>query len=264
MDKLVQDYIATEEMLRQKYHDLRFGKLVKREAMAERYKPITEPLLELNKREDKPVAEPLLELNKVPTEPDNRIGDIASQYLGGYAAGEAKVDYTFGIRDRDGELYIGCEPITISGNNIVFQNDGSTYKGTHGLWGLITLDRPASHTSEDVNAYEEIIQKSYVYKMNNDPNSTRVKSSGGYKYRKIIKPILEKYKLAKKYQSTSEKTGTGLWKKSINRGVEYVYWNTVEELLDRLCILYGELKAGNTNPLLLNEITNIIQEFKEI
>ena len=46
--------------------------------------------------------------------------------------------------------------------------------------------------------------------------------------------------------------------------MEYVYWNALDELLERLCIVYGEMKAGNNNPNLVNELVNILQEIKEI
>jgi len=66
-------------------------------------------------------------------------------------------------------------------------------------------------------------------------------------------------------RATAAKQGTGALRKIVtNNPVEYVYWNSIDELLERLYILYGELKAGNSNPNIANEIVNIIQEFKEL
>jgi len=81
------------------------------------------------------------------------------------------------------------------------------------------------------------------------------------KYTSIIAPLLYKYRLIQ-----DKKHGTGLQKVVTKNksDIEYVYWNTLEELLERLYILYGELKAGNTNPTIRNEIISIIQEFKEL
>lgn len=58
--------------------------------------------------------------------------------------------------------------------------------------------------------------------------------------------------------------GGSLYKTVTGAPVEYVYWDTLDKLLERLYILYGKLKAGNTNPGIANEIINIVQEFKEI
>ena len=63
---------------------------------------------------------------------------------------------------------------------------------------------------------------------------------------------------------TRSKKGKGLEKVVTNTTKEYVYWDSLDELLDRLYILWGEIKAGNTNPTVRNEIVNIIQEFKEL
>ena len=63
---------------------------------------------------------------------------------------------------------------------------------------------------------------------------------------------------------STPKSGSGLRKILTNTPVEYIYWNTIDELLDRLCIVYGELKAGNNNPNLINEVVNILQEIREL
>jgi hypothetical protein len=48
-----------------------------------------------------------------------------------------------------------------------------------------------------------------------------------------------------------------------NDRLEYVYYNNPEELLDRLVLIWGEIRSGNCNPTLRNELLNILQEFKE-
>ena len=63
---------------------------------------------------------------------------------------------------------------------------------------------------------------------------------------------------------TPKKVGSGLRKIVTNAPVEYVYWNSFDELLERLFIVYGEIKSGNNNPNLVNELVNILQEIREI
>ena len=45
---------------------------------------------------------------------------------------------------------------------------------------------------------------------------------------------------------------------------KYVYWDNLDELFQRLAVLYGEIKSGNTNPTLKNEIVRILQELQEL
>lgn len=63
--------------------------------------------------------------------------------------------------------------------------------------------------------------------------------------------------------SKGSKSGKGLTKELTSNTVEYKYWNSLDELLERLYVLYGEVKARNTNPSLRNEIINILEEIKE-
>jgi hypothetical protein len=48
------------------------------------------------------------------------------------------------------------------------------------------------------------------------------------------------------------------------RSDKYIYWDNLDELLQRLVVLYGEIESGNTNPSLRNEIIRILQELKEL
>ncbi len=80
-----------------------------------------------------------------------------------------------------------------------------------------------------------------------------------------LKNIVNKILRRSTSVSAPEKvTGSGLRKIYTNTPVEYVYWNTLDELLERLYIVYGEIKAGNSSPNLLNELVNILMEIKEI
>ena len=57
-----------------------------------------------------------------------------------------EADRTFGLNDKDGYFFIGSKMVKIEGNDIeVYDNDGNVeekYKGTPGLWELITAKEP--------------------------------------------------------------------------------------------------------------------------
>lgn len=142
------------------------------------------------------------------------------------------------------------------------------------------------------------MEKTSSYRQNNDPESTKVKSSSGYKYNNVIRPLLVKHnKLAKKggnlnigqvgfddfmktlvsvylnvqNGNTNPENIIGILNeiKNINLnanciGDNYIYWDNLDELFQRLLVLYGEIQSGNTNPALKNEIIRILQELKEL
>jgi hypothetical protein len=190
---------------------------------------------------------------------ENRFGNTAMKYLNLNSSGDRVCDNVFGLRSEDGkDLWIGDSEVKINGNDIIVKN--KTYEGTKGLWELVTLKEPSANvTNNDLKNYEEIILGTYAYMQNNDKNSRRVKSSAGNKYINYIRPILVDRKILK------EKTGSGIdnFKIFTKSPVEYVYWNDVQELKDRLLLLLGEYDAGNDSPQIHNEIMNIIEELKE-
>ena len=208
---------------------------------------------------------------------NSTLGPGAVQYMKNLATRLNDVpafDTTFGIRLEEDGPYVGNSPIIVKNENIILP-DGSNYPATPGLWELLLLNMPIIYTPEDKAAYGDILQKTHAYKRYNDPQNPYVKSNSGYKYVRVVREILNSRGLVKSGRYIEQPSvvtrsqaklqqGSGLSKIFTGAPVEYVYWDSIEELLERLYILYGELKAGNTNPGIVNEIVNIIQEFKEL
>lgn len=189
----------------------------------------------------------------------NRVGNMAMKYLNMNSSDAKLCDNIFGLRSENGkDLWIGDSEVKIEGNDIIFKD--TKYTGTKGLWELMTLKDPSLFTDHDMEMYESIILKSYAYMQNNDKNTKRIKSSAGNKYINFIRPMLLKNKILK------EKSGGGLsnnFKVYNKSNTEYVYWNDINELKDRLLLLLGEYEAGNDSPQIHNEIMNIIEELRE-
>lgn len=273
----VREYIESGKALQEKYDEIRRGIITRQKVLEEDFQPIVKPLEALSEKLDS--------RKDVPQDVLNRVGAIAEKYLRYRSDKMVKPDSKFGIyNDEEGNLYVGDTPLVILEDNLKFKN-GMEFKGTDGLWQLLTMEIPVHYTNEDLNNYEKIVLTTNTYRRNNDSNNTYVKSSVGHKYTHFIKPILQKNKIIKTQTTTAKKTlsyprslademamasteeekkGSGLGKILTNTPVEYVYWNSLEELLDRLYILYGEIKSGNNNPNLINELVNILQEIREI
>ena len=54
--------------------------------------------------------------------------------------------------------------------------------------------------------------------------------------------------------------GKGIIGKGIKKGSSLIYYNKPQQLIDRLRLLIGSKKAGNTNPEIDNEIIGISDE----
>ncbi len=278
----VKNFIETSIALRNKYNAIKFGKIKNYQLFEQSFKPIITPLQNISTKissntypfsiPQQQVSLPALPEKKEPKllqmlEPAvierlKIIGPVASAYLQNYFSNNVAADKTFGIHmdNNDGEFYIGKDIVKITDDNISVC--GKAYRGTPGLWELLTLSKPNKQkiTNADLACYEDIILTTNCHKHNYDPNG-RVKSSGWKKYINYIKPMVDKINLN---SPVNQSSGSGLQKVVTNTPVEYVYWNTLDELLERLYIVYGEIKAGNTNPNLHNELVNILQEIKEI
>lgn len=251
--KKVAAYLKAEREFKKTFEEKKYGRVMEVQHMARKYSPIVRPLLE-----------PLREISSKITSPKEHTPPLPVSQMEIMTFKHAlddkngKLDNDFGIRPFKNGYYIGCKEIDIQHGELIFE-DGITYELTPGLWELVTKKNPTGYTTEDLESYGEIIRDTFVYKQRNMPDSEKVKIGKGPKYVEIIKPIMYKYNLF-----PGKKLGEGLRKLVNNKNIEYVYWNSLDELLERLYILYGELKAGNTNPTIRNEIINILQEFKEL
>ena len=117
------------------------------------------------------------------------LGDVATKYLHQYASDKRTVDTTFGIKSKNGQFYIGDTPISIQGDDVTVGN--KTYRGTPGLWELLTMKQPdaAIYDDNDKTDYAEILYATNAIAQPKNPN--RPRGSVGPKW-KIVKPIWEK------------------------------------------------------------------------
>ena len=168
------------------------------------------------------------------------IGEIAERYLRQFVS-KQEVDKTFGLYNKDGKFYIGDSPIEINDDNITVK--GKEYQGTPGLWKLLVMREPDEnvYTDEDKSNYAEILDKTSAVKHGNNPKSRKPKSSSGFKYKTIFKPI---------WENLYGYIGKGI--KSV------VIPSDPNALLDKLDFLLASNAAGNTG--VRNELVSICDE----
>lgn len=200
------------------------------------------------------------------------LGAIGTRYL------PRASDPQFGIYFDEGEerLKVGSEPIAFDYDDIIINE--KYYKGTEGLWKLLTrkgLINPDEYTSNDWQLYKDILLATNSLYQKNDPTTRRPKSSQGQKWKKMIKPIWDDIVKPPPLvaspaatpvtaeptptPSTSEPekqaiddleddtfVGSGL-RLYHNGPVEYKYIKNLNELINRLNFIHAEEVAGNNS-----------------
>lgn len=171
------------------------------------------------------------------------LGAIGARYL------PRASDSQFGIYyDVPSErLKIGSEPITFDFDDILISN--SRFTGSEGLWKLLTFKgfvKPVEYTSDDWKAYKEILLMTNSLHQKNDPSSRRPKSSGGQKWKMMIKPVWDE--INKPATSPIPKIGgSGLKRYDDKTPIEYRYIKNLNELIGRLNFIHAEEAAGNNS-----------------
>ena len=182
------------------------------------------------------------EEEKEEEEEEELIGKIAYEFLN-----KPYRDTTFGIRKEKGRHYIGDTPVIIHRDNIIV--DGEKFKGTPGLWELITSNKPQNYTEEDYDNYEDLMIMTDALHRNNDSSNPYPKASGSDKWKYILSRIW--YKKKSRIIFPKKKEGDE------GEGV-VVIPSDPNALLERLDILLGSQKAGHTN--VGNELVSICDE----
>ena len=129
------------------------------------------------------------------------IGKITAKYLKKYTSNKNQMDKTYGFRLKDGELFLGKDPIMINDDDIIIGD--KTYHGTVGLWELIAQNDPDKdmYNEKDLKTYREIILDTSAIR--SDSNLNKPKASKSTKYRELIKPFWDEVILKNKAKKGS-------------------------------------------------------------
>ena len=271
-EELIRDFIETRKRIKDNFIARKVGESEYQTGLTKLFKPVTETqkatakeITDAQKATTEKITSALLPikegLEKIPVitfpifpavemtkEEKTNLGPIATNALMGLAS-KGGIDKTFGLDVKNKRFHIGDKPITIKDDN--FKIEGVEYEGTRGLWELIMSNEPRNFTEKDFTNYGELlIQTNTIYQKNN-PNQNKPKSSGSYKWSKIISPIWEEIKQRKRLETIEEETeGEGL----------KILPGDPNALIDRFDLLFSSKKAGHTG--VRNEIVSILDELK--
>ena len=293
-DSIVKEYLELKKNIRDNFLSERIGEQQLQTDLSKFYRPITETQ-KATAREIteglKPIREGIEKLPEAitfpPTQPlekateeeeeedeeeeeedeeeDESVGEIARQYLN-----KQYRDITFGILKKKGHHFIGSEHVIVVDNDIIIKDSGERFKGTDGLWKLITLKEPVDVDKEDKDEYERLMVKTNALHREYDPSNPRPRGSASEKWKEILGPIWYKkqgfseedaFRMTKdkKYRKILIKKMRKLKHEYEGEGV-VVIPSDPNALLERLDLLLASQEAGHTG--VRNELVSICDELK--
>ena len=119
---------------------------------------------------------------EVEEEEDELLGEIAKKYLN-----RPNRDKIFGIVKIGDHHYIGDKHVIVRDNDFLVR--GERFRGTPGLWELITSNKPQNYNEEDRMNYEDLMIMTNALHRNNDEDNPYPKGNKGYKWNNILSDI---------------------------------------------------------------------------
>ena len=270
-EELIRDFIETRKRIKDNFIAKKVGEAEYQTGLTKLFKPVTETQKATAKETAEKFTQELLPIKEgikglpVPTFPALGIKEkqIKEKNLGPIVLGaleylKPEKKTTFGMYLKDGDFRIGDKKVDIKGDDIKIEDN--EYKGTPGLWELIMKDNPQKFTEDDYLKYGRILKQTNNIYQNNNPNQNRAKSSGGNKWKKLIKPIWEQMKKQKEEEEEEEDEDDDPQPSTSGTGLPKILPSDPNALIDRFDLLFSSQKAGHTG--VRNEIVSILDELK--
>lgn len=264
-DKIVKKHlIDTIKNIKQKYQSLQQEENNLNEVMNFKYKPLLNPLNKIVESVGEKESSISNVENQYLKEVEAKVEDKAivplqkikyislSDFLTTIDSKEG--DSNYGIKKLiNGQYKIGRTEVKLNNQNIIVSKQ--SFKLTTGLMSLLFLKSPLYYTNGDLNNYKQIILLTGVH-LN---NQKKLKKDDSFKFKHIITPLFigEEEEVMKVGGSLQ----TNYMELLLDTKIDYKYWDDINEIVDRLKLLYASQAAGHNGHN--NEIIAIIEELKE-
>ena len=293
-DSIVKEYLELKKNIRDNFLSERIGEQQLQTDLSKFYRPITETQKATTREITeglKPIREGIEKLPESitfpPTQPlgkateeeegeeeeedeeeeeeDESVGELARHYLS-----KQYRDITFGIRKEKGHHYIGNQHVIVEDNDIIISKDGDRFRGTDGLWELITSRDPVDFDKDDKDEYERLMVKTNALHREYNPLNPRPRGSMGKKWKNILGPIWYKkqgFSEEDAFRMTKDKNYRKRLIKKM-RKIKYEYEgegvvvipSDPNALLERFELLLASQEAGHAG--VRNELVSICDELK--
>ncbi|EZA61268.1 hypothetical protein X777_13204 [Ooceraea biroi] len=176
------------------------------------------------------------------------------------------IDNVYGVYIGKTGTMLGDKRFDVSADDSIFVG-GVRYEGRPGLYELIFIRAPdeSAYTVEDMTMYRRILLVTNAHRQRHQTHRP-IKSNKGYKYRTIIAPLIS-------VRLVADHSGAGVepplqsppppppTMRVTGNAVDYVHWDDLNELVDRLRLIEASRGAGNDSHDA--EFLSIIEELLE-
>ena len=295
-EELIRDFIETRKRIKDNFIAKKVGEAEYQTGLTKLFKPVTETqkaTTEKITQELLPIKEGIEKLPGAIKEAGQslsegfpalgmteeeliKIGPIARKYI---QSNLGRATTKAGLYSEDDNLKIGYRPVKIENDDIII--DDTPFKGTVGLWELITSKDIPDKTKYNAKDLADYITIMHITKATYDKNNKRV--GGNDKMNKLIKPLvkaLEKDKSGNKLiteinkhfgfedetgeeeyeEEEYEEAATIPFTPTKGTGLPKILPSDPNALIDRFDLLFSSKKAGHTG--VRNEIVSILDELK--
>ena len=289
-EELIRDFIETRKRIKDNFIAKKVGEAEYQTGLTKLFKPVTETqkattkeITEAQKAAAEKITQELLpikeSLEKLPAitfpafpaiemteEEKTNLGPIATNALKKFLRRD-DADKIYGLRDKNGKFYIGNKLAVIDNNDLIVGK--YEYKGTPGLWELITSKNPdeSKYDLKDLEIYAKLLIRSNALRQNYDPDNKRPLSSPGNKWKNLLSNIWKNKHLFKteeeeeeEYEEEYEEPATISLTPTKGTGLPKILPSDPNALIDRFDLLFSSQKAGHTG--VRNEIVSILDELK--
>ena len=296
-EELIRDFIETRKRIKDNFVAKKVGEIEYQTGLTKLFKPVTETqkatakeITDAQKAAAEKITQELLPIKagieglpeaiSFPTYPalemtDEeliKIGPTARKYI---QSNLGQSTTKAGLYSENDVLKIGHKPVKIENDNIYI--NGEDFKGTSGLWELITSNNIPEKGKYNATELRDYIHIMNITKATYDKNNKRVGGNNN-KMNKLIKPLVialekdgedglidkidehfleieQEEEFEEEYEEEEEYTlsptkGTGL----------KILPSDPNALIERFDLLFSSKKAGHTG--VRNEIVSILDELK--
>ena len=308
-EELIKDFIETRKRIKDNFIAKKVGEIEYQTGLTKLFKPVTETqkatakeITEAQKAAAEKITQELLPIKEgieglpgaisFPTYPALemteeeliKIGPIARKYI---QSNLGRATTRAGLYSEDDNLKIGYRPVKIENDDIII--DDERFKGTDGLWELITsnnIPEKEKYGAADLRDYITIMN---ITKATYDKNNKRIGGKNN-KMNNLIKPLVialekgggdklvteinkhfgfeeekDEEEYEEEYEEEDEYTlsptkGTGLKRSRASEALPKILPSDPNALIDHFDLLFSSQKVGHTG--VRNEIVSILDELK--
>ena len=151
-EEIVQDYIKNLKEIQERRENEKVRGISQRQDLTKLFQPV----VQATEKSASKITNELKNLKEEASTIEEPKSTALDSYLNRFS--KLKLDQYFGVYKENGNHMMGNKEIEVD-DDFNIQVDNSTFKGTKGLWNLITFKYPEIYEKEDLQNYKELLAR---------------------------------------------------------------------------------------------------------